>query len=163
MKHVDLDSSSSSALPLSSQTTLRHLTGTILQSSRIIVVAGAGISCASGIPVSPTILYRLLVTDQSSIGLSKSRRTVCALPIVDFIQHHRSRPLFRTLSHPTRHPSCLQHLYRQPLHVVCQSSTDTNSCLASCIGSSTQAQSSRRQEGTWRRKGTLAQSLYSKH
>ncbi|KAJ9116032.1 hypothetical protein QFC20_000701 [Naganishia adeliensis] len=50
MKHVTLDTNASSALPLSSQTTLRQLTGTMLQSSRIIVVAGAGISCASGIP-----------------------------------------------------------------------------------------------------------------
>jgi NAD-dependent histone deacetylase SIR2 len=53
MKHVTLDTKAASTLPLSSQTTLRQLTGTILQSSRIIVVAGAGISCASGIPVSP--------------------------------------------------------------------------------------------------------------
>jgi hypothetical protein len=51
MKHVNIDQASS-ALPLSTQATLRHLTGIILQSSRIIIVTGAGISCASGIPVS---------------------------------------------------------------------------------------------------------------
>ena len=51
MKHVNLDQALST-LPLSTQTTIRQLTGTMLQSSRIIIVAGAGISCASGIPVS---------------------------------------------------------------------------------------------------------------
>jgi hypothetical protein len=50
MKHIALQEGTLPQ-PLAAQTHLRQLTSTILQSSRIIVVAGAGISCASGIPV----------------------------------------------------------------------------------------------------------------
>lgn len=79
MKHVNLDQASS-PLPLSTQTTLRQLTSTMLHSSRIIVVAGAGISCASGIPVSfAALIYPLLHTDSASFQDFRSQEGLYAL------------------------------------------------------------------------------------
>ncbi|KAJ9099741.1 hypothetical protein QFC21_003739 [Naganishia friedmannii] len=67
MKHIALQEGTLPQ-PLAAQTHLRQLTSTMLHSSRIIVVAGAGISCASGIPDfrSHEGLYALCPTTTSS-------------------------------------------------------------------------------------------------